>query len=430
MSDRFHTGGVRSWRGRLRVPGDKSISHRALIFAAVAEGRSVLANLGTGDDVARTRAAVETLGVRVKAAGGQLRLVGGGWDALREPERVIDCGNSGTSIRTLCGLLAGRPMHSVLMGDSSVSQRPMLRVVDPLRAMGARIDGRAGGQHPPLAIRGGHLQGTQHRTEVASAQVKTALVLAGLQADGRTEVMEPAPSRDHTERMLSWLDVPIDYGPGRVAVEAATIPGFDLEIPGDPSAAAFFLVGALISPESEVSVEGVCLNPGRLAFIDVLRRMGASIEVVETGPRGGEPVGDITARTSALQGTRIGGEELPLVQDEIPVLAVAAAFAEGETSVDDAAELRVKETDRIGAVEQELSQMGVGVETRRDGLTVRGGHPRAGTFKSHGDHRIAMAMAVAASACDGESEIGGWGAVATSYPDFAQHLALATGGTG
>ncbi len=420
--------GSRPLRGTVRVPGDKSISHRALLLAGVAEGRTRLAGLATGDDVARTRGLLEACGVRIKGSASRLRVVGTGWDGIREPDGVVGCGNSGTTLRIGLGWLAGRPFHTVLTGDASLSRRPMLRVVEPLRAMGASIDGRSDARHTPLAIRGGGLTGRRHELSVASAQVKSALLLAGLQAEGTTEVVEPGPSRDHTERMLSALGVPVRTGES-VAVEAATVPGFEMEIPGDPSSAAFFVVGALVTPGSEVTVEGVALNPRRTAYLEVLARMGAAVEVEQTGEALGEPYGTIRAASCPLEGTVVEGDEIPRVIDEIPALAVAAAFAATPTEVRDAEELRVKETDRIGAIEQELSQMGVDVEARRDGLVIRGGRPCAGRFKSHGDHRIAMAAAVAANACDGESRVQGWGAVASSYPEFADDLERLTAST-
>jgi 3-phosphoshikimate 1-carboxyvinyltransferase len=426
--------GARPLRGRMRVPGDKSISHRAVLFAALASGASRLSGLADGGDVAASRAAVEALGVKVREStrpSGEPVLVvrGGGFEGLAEPEGVIDCGNSGTSIRLLAGILAGRPFHTVLTGDSSILRRPMARVADPLRLMGARIDGRDGGRLAPLSIRGGGLVGMRHELAVASAQVKTALVLAGLQAAGATEVTEPALSRDHTERLLPAMGATLVAIPGGVRVEPVAGGGLsavDLAVPGDPSAAAFFVVAACVTPGSDLVVEDVCLNPTRIGVLDVLRRMGADVEVVVKEERGGEPVGDIRAAAGPLRATTMAGAEIPSVIDEIPALAVAAAFAAGTTEVADAAELRVKESDRIGTIAQELSQLGITVETRPDGLAITGGRPRAALLKSHGDHRIAMAAAIAANACDGPSTVRGWRAVASSYPGFAADLASVT----
>ena len=422
-------GGARPLRGRLRVPGDKSISHRALLFAALADGRSTIAGLATGADVAATRRSLELLGVRIKGSPERLTVSAKGVEALREPEAVVDCANSGTAMRMLTGLLAGRSFLSVLDGDESLRTRPMARVVDPLRTMGAVIDARANGTLAPIVVRGGALTGSRHAPSVASAQVKSALVLAGLQASGTTEIVEPIASRDHTERMLAALGAPVTTAGGIVRVESGAPDPFELEVPGDPSSAAFFVVAACITPGSEVVLEGVALNPSRIAFVDVLRRMGAEISVEQHEVRIGEPVGDITVRAAPLHGTTIAGDEVPSVQDEIPVLAVAAAFADGVTDIRDAAELRVKESDRIGTVQQELGQLGIAVESRPDGLLIRGGRPRAGSLKGHGDHRIAMAAAVAGHAIEADSTVRGWTIVDVSYPDFLADFArLCEGG--
>jgi 3-phosphoshikimate 1-carboxyvinyltransferase len=420
-------GGARALHGRLRLPGDKSISHRALLFASLATGPSSITNLATGEDVHATRDAMGALGVGVRTAGDEVTISGNGLAGWREPDGVLDCGNSGTTMRVLSGALAGRPFLSVLTGDSSLRQRPMLRVVEPLRAMGATVDGRDDGAHAPLVIRGAALHGTRHELAIASAQVKSSLMLAGLQAEGVTEIVSPAVSRDHSERMLAALGVPVDVDGFVVRVRAGAPEPFDLEVPGDPSSAAFFVVGALITPGSDITIESLALNPTRLGFIDVLRRMGADIEVTQTEERCGEPVGEVRVRAGALTATIIVADEIPNVQDEIPALAVAAAFAEGVTEVQGAEELAVKESNRIGAMHQELSELGLAVETRADGLVIRGGQPRAGLLKSHGDHRIAMAAAVAANAIDGESTVRGWQAVSSSYPEFAEDLARLTG---
>jgi 3-phosphoshikimate 1-carboxyvinyltransferase len=421
-------GGRRPLRGRLRVPGDKSISHRAYLFAALATGRSTLTHLATGADVHATRLALEHLGVGIRTGkGGVVTVQGAGAGGLREPDAVLDCGNSGTTMRVLSGVLAGCEFLSVLTGDASLRQRPMARVTEPLRAMGATIDGRDGGRLAPLTIRGGRLVGMRHELPVASAQVKSALLLAGLAADGVTEVVSPGPSRDHTERMLTALGAPVEAD----GLTARSRPGapepFELDVPGDPSSAAFFVVAATITPGSEIVLDELALNPTRIGFVDVLRRMGADIDVEVTEQRCGEPVGRLVVRAAELGATTIGGDEVPTVIDEIPALAMAAAFADGVTEICDAAELVVKESNRIGALHQELSQLGVGVEPRADGLVIRGGQPRGGLFKSHGDHRVAMAAAVAANALDGASTVRGWRAVGSSYPEFAEHLVALTG---
>jgi 3-phosphoshikimate 1-carboxyvinyltransferase len=414
--------GGRPLRGRLRLPGCKGISHRALLFSALGEGRSHITNLADGEDVSSTAAALDHLGVRVRiAADGAAAVIAHGVDGLREPEAVIDCGNSGTTMRMLCGLVAGRPFLSILTGDTSLSRRPMRRVVDPLRAMGARLDGRADGELAPLTVRGGSLHGIAHELAVASGQVKTALVLAGLQADGETEIVEPAPSRDHTERMLGALGAPIERVDDRtLRVRAGAPQAFELVVPGDPSSAAFFVVAASIVPGSSIVLEDVSLNPGRIEYVEILREMGARIEVEVTETRLGEPVGSITVEAAPLHGIEISGHEA--IIDELPVLAVAGAFADGITTIRDAAEMAVKETNRIGALEQELSQLGIGVETRPDGLVVRGGSPTGATMKSHGDHRIALCAAVAGLGAVGETTVRGWPAVAISYPRFEADL--------
>ncbi len=415
-------------RGRLRVPGDKSISHRALQFAALAPGVSRVSHLADGDDVARTRAALAALGVPIADDGPQVRVTGAGVDAFRAPARPLDCGNSGTTLRTTAGLVAGRPFLTVLTGDESLVQRPMLRVVEPLRAMGATIDGRDGGQLAPLEIQGGSLVGCRHEISVASAQVKTALLLAGLQAAGTTEVVEPALSRDHSERMLAALGAPVTRpGPTTVRVTAGAPRAFELDVPGDPSSAAFFVVAAVVTPGSELVLEDVALNPTRIGFVDVLTRMGAPVQARVVEERLGEPVGELTARAGPLTGTVVGADEVPRLLDEVPALAVAAAFADGVTEFDGVAELRVKESDRVAALEQELGRLGVGAEAQESRLVVRGGQPRPAALHSHGDHRIAMAAAVAANAMDGSSTVGGWSAVGASYPRFANDLAALTG---
>jgi 3-phosphoshikimate 1-carboxyvinyltransferase len=421
--------GPRPLRGTVRVPGDKGISHRALICAALASGRSTIRGLADGDDVLQTRRALERLAVRVKDADpSTVTVVGSGAAGLREPDAVVDCRNSGTTMRMLAGLLAGRPFLSVLSGDSSLQARPMGRVARPLRALGAHVDGRSDGELAPLVIRGGGLVGCAIELDVVSAQVKTAVLLAGLQAEGATQVVEPAPSRDHTERMLSALAAPVTRVDDRtVRVEPGAPEPFELDVPGDPSSAALFAVAACITPGSSIVIEDVCLNPRRLGFVEALRRMGARVVAEPAGERLGEPVGNLAIESSPLVATTIHPDEGMI--DEVPVLAVAAAFADGVTEIRGVAELRVKESDRINTIQQELTQMGVAVETKADALTIRGGKPRPAMFKSHGDHRIALAAAVAANAMPGESTVRGWHSVAVSYPRFADDLGALAGST-
>ena len=401
------TGG-RPLRGRITVPGDKSISHRALILAALAEGTSAVRGLSDGDDVARTRAAVEAMGVTVdgdKVTGGRSR--------LHEPTDVLDMGNSGTGVRLLAGLCAGLPWLTVLTGDESVRRRPMSRVAEPLRAMGATVDGRDDGQLPPLTVRGGSLRGLDYDLPVASAQVKSAVLLAGLSATGETVVRQPVVTRAHTEEMLTacGADVQVSADGLVVRLRPSRLQPFELDVPGDPSQAAFWIVAACIVPGSDIVVEDVYTGPARAGFLDVLRRMGADIAVEEGG---------IRARYSPeLRGTDVQGAEVADVIDEIPVLAMAAAVAVGQTRFADAGELRVKESDRIAGIADALSALGAGVETADDGLAVQGpARLHGGRADSHGDHRIAMALAVAGLAAEGTTTVDGWEAVATSYPGF------------
>jgi 3-phosphoshikimate 1-carboxyvinyltransferase len=423
--------------GAIRAPGDKSMSHRAAMFGAIAEGRTEVHNFLPGEDCLSTVACLEKLGVGLHCRRGvaddwELSVTGRGLDGLREPDTVLDVGNSGTTIRLLSGLLSGQPFHSTLTGDDSIRGRPMDRVAVPLRRMGARIDGRDGGKYAPLSIRGGGLRAIDFDSPVASAQVKSAVLLAGLYAEGETSVTEPFRSRDHTERMLRAMGA-------RVAVDGTTVriaprprlAARQFVIPGDISSAVFFLVAGLLCPDSDVLVENVGTNPTRAGVLEVLQRMGADLRIGGEREEAGEPVADIEARTSYLHGTEVSGEIIPRLIDEIPILAVAACFADGETRIRDAAELRVKETDRIAAVVRELRSMGAAVEEMPDGMVIRGvGWLRAARVKSHNDHRVAMALAIAGLAAEGETVIDGFSCVATSFPDFERHLRALGGDTG
>jgi 3-phosphoshikimate 1-carboxyvinyltransferase len=410
-------------RGRVRVPGDKSISHRALLLAAHAEGRSRLTGLSDGDDVTCTAAAVGALGAEVDGRPPGTVQIAGGRARLHEPEGVIDVGNSATGMRLLAGFVASFDWLTVLQGDASVARRPMARVLEPLRRMGARVDGRQGGTLPPLVVRGGGLAGIDYTPPVASAQVKSAVLLAGLGAADDTVVREPVLTRTHTEELLSAGGAKVDVTPeGRgqvIRLRASTLSPLTLEVPGDPSHAAFWVVAASIVPSSEIVVERVYVGPGRSGFLGVLDRMGAAIELQWRG----DTTADIVARHARLRATEVTADEVPAVVDEIPVLAVAAAMAEGATTFRDLAELRVKESDRVATIGSELSALGARVETVGDDLVVVGGAPLSGTgVRSHGDHRIAMAMAVAGLAAQGRTRVGGWDSVATSYPGFAADL--------
>ncbi len=405
------------------MPGDKSISHRALLLAARAEGRSQITGLSTGLDVAATTAAICAYGADVERRSPTRVIVTGGSDRLGEPVSVIDVGNSGTALRLLAGWSAGLSGFSVLAGDESVGGRPMDRVVEPLRAMGATIDGRDAGRYAPLAIRGGRLHGIDYCLPLPSAQVKGAILLAGLSAEGPTTVREKVPTRTHTEDMLKAAGADVTVTDGAVTVGRSPLQPVDVAVPGDPSQAAFWVVAASVVAGSDLVVEDVYVGPGRAGFLAVLERMGADITVEAASET--DRTADLRVRGAILRGTEVGGAEVAGLIDEIPVLAVAAAFAQGTTVFADAVELRVKETDRIATMTSELRAIGVGVEARADGITVRGGGGRlldGGKARSHGDHRVAMALAVAALATTGGVTIEGWDAVATSYPGFEEDL--------
>lgn len=407
------------------MPGDKSISHRALMLNAIAEGEAIVSNLGPGADCASTLRCLKALGVDVESRpDGTVRIAGSGLRGLREPGDVLDAGNSGTTTRLLTGLLAGQDFYSVITGDASLRARPMRRVIEPLRQMGGQLWARHGDSLPPMAIRGSNLTGIDYMLPVASAQLKSALLLAALYAGGGTTVREPQLSRDHTERMLKsqGADLRVD---GRVItlMPGRPLSSVSLDVPGDISSAAFWLVAAVIHPDAEIVVRDVGINPGRTGILDALKAMGADVEVAPWGERAGEPVADLVARSSVLHSTRIAGELVPRLIDEIPVLAVAAAFADGETTFADAAELRVKETDRVAALVSELARLGADVHELPDGLVVRGGRKLRGTMcQSYGDHRMAMALAVAGLVADGETTIDGSRAADVSYPAFWEEL--------
>jgi 3-phosphoshikimate 1-carboxyvinyltransferase len=409
-------------RGTIEPPGDKSISHRAAILNAIAQGESVVENFQTGADCLATVRCLRALGIRIESpAPGILRVHGVGRSGLRESAAVLNAANSGTTLRLLAGLLAAQPFFSVLTGDASLRSRPMGRIVEPLRAMGARIQGRADGTRPPLAIEGGRLQGIRHRLPVASAQVKSALTLAGLYAEGETVLEEPAPSRDHTERMLRAMGAAIVAGEGslRVSPLASELTPLSLRVPGDISAAAFWMVAAAAHPDAELRLTGVGVNPSRSGIIDALRAMGASITVEEERMWGCEPVADVVVHSSRLQGVVIEGPLIPRLIDEVPALAVAACLAEGETVVRDAGELRLKESDRIRTTASELRRLGARIEELPDGMVIHGvGALRGAACGSHGDHRLAMTLAVAGLLAAGEATVHGAEAVAVSYPGF------------
>lgn len=402
------------------MPGDKSISHRALLLAARAPGFSTINGLSDGADVAATARAVAAFGASVSYEQG--RVVVGGCEPM-EAETVIDVGNSGTAIRLLTGWAAGVDGLTVLHGDSSVARRPMGRVAEPIRLMGAHVDGRRRGSYPPLAVRGGDLRGIEYSPPVASAQVKGAVLLAGLAARGPTTVVEKVPTRAHTEEMLALFGAHVEVDGGTVTLHPGPLHPAHVDVPGDPSQAAFWVVAACITPGSDLVVEDVYTGPRRTAFLDVLRRMGADV-VVEPA---GTATAAIRARYGPLVATDVYGEEVPGLIDEIPVLAVAAAHAEGLSSFSGAAELRVKESDRVSTTVSAVNALGGQAEERPDGLAVNGSGGRrlaGGKVDSFGDHRIAMAAAVAGFAAAGPVEVTGWESVETSYPRFTEDMAL------
>ncbi|NNF04534.1 MAG: 3-phosphoshikimate 1-carboxyvinyltransferase [Rhodothermales bacterium] len=411
-----------SLRGEPVLPPDKSIAHRAALFASIADGTSRIVNYPEAEDPQSTLSCLRALGVRMGEQDGNLVIHGGGLHGFQEPAEPLDCGNSGTTMRLLAGLLAGQRFDSTLTGDDSLLGRPMNRIVEPLRTMGARIEARDG--RAPLKIRGwGPLRATTYRLPVASAQVKSCVLLAGLYADGESRVIESIPSRDHTERMLSLPT--IDFGDGRtISSEGGRrIDPRIWSIPADFSAAAFFLVAGSIVPNSELTMKNVGLNPTRAGLVDVLRAMGADIRIENERAVGSEPIGDLTVRSSRLSGVTIGGDRIPVLIDELPVLAVAGALADGETIIRDAGELRHKETDRIAATAAGLSALGVRVEVRQDGFTIRGGSGlTGGRVESRGDHRIAMAFAVAGLAAMDPVTIEGASCAAVSFPGFREAL--------
>ena len=405
--------------GVVDVPGDKSISHRAVMLAALADGTSRIDGFLEGEDTRATAGILASLGVNIEAPEPSVRLVHGvGLDGLQLADGPLDCGNAGTGMRLLAGLLAGQTFDSVLVGDASLSRRPMRRVIDPLARMGAHIDSEAG--LPPLRIRGGcALHGIDYALPVASAQVKSAVLLAGLYSQGETHVREPHPTRDYTERMLQAFGWPIAFASGEARLSGGhRLLPTDVSVPTDFSSAAFFLVAATLVPGSELSLRRVGMNPRRTGLLHVLRAMGADIVADNADEQGGEPVADLRVRHAPLRGIEVPVEHVPDMIDEFPALFVAAACASGATTVRGAAELRVKESDRIDAMARGLRALGITVEESPDGARIHGGRLHGGTVDSRGDHRIAMAFAAAAQCADGEVRIDDVANVATSFPGF------------
>ncbi|MBN6188614.1 3-phosphoshikimate 1-carboxyvinyltransferase [Aneurinibacillus sp. BA2021] len=417
--------GVQRIAGNITVPGDKSISHRAVMFSALAEGTTMIEGFLPGADCLSTISCFRKLGIEIEQKDDKVRVAGKGWYGLTEPSDILDIGNSGTTIRLIMGILSTQPFHSVLIGDESIARRPMRRVTDPLRQMGADIAGRKNGEYTPLSVRGGTLTGIEYRSPVSSAQIKSAVLLAGLGAEGETTVYEPELSRDHTERMLRSFGVKVESFAGGVRVRGGqrlVSPGH-IRVPGDISSAAFPLVAAAIIPGSRIVVQNVGLNPSRSGIIDVLHEMGANIVLHNEREEGGEPVADIELTYAPLKGIEISGAIIPRLIDEIPVIAVLATQAEGTTVIKDAAELKVKETNRIDTVVAELRKMGARIEPTEDGMVIHGTTALHGAVcDSHGDHRIGMAAAVAGLAAEGKTTIQNAESINVSFPGFFSTL--------
>ena len=415
-------------RGTLTVSGDKSISHRAVMFGSLATGTTEIEGFLAGEDCLSTIRCFRSMGVQIEQNGSSVKVFGRGLRELTAPDGILDCGNSGTTTRLLSGVLAAQHFDSVLSGDASIQRRPMKRVITPLRAMGADISSVAGNDSAPLSVHGKQLYGIHFNSPIASAQVKSAVLLAGLYASGQTTVTEPALSRDHTERMLRSFGAKVLTGSfeGRPAVtvtETQNLYGTDISVPGDISSAAFFLVGASIVPGSEVVLRNVGINPTRDGVISALRAMGARIEVLEVRNEDSEPAADLLVRYAPLHGTEIGGALIPRLIDELPVLAAAAAVAEGRTVIRDAAELKVKESNRIRTMAEGLSRLGATVRETEDGLIIDGGAAlHGGAVESYSDHRIAMSFAILSLVTDGEVKISDPDCVNISAPSFYEDL--------
>lgn len=403
-------------RGEVTVPGDKSISHRAVMLGALADGITHIHGFLKGADCLSTIDCFRAMGIDIEVDGEDITVYGKGLYGLQKPGKTLYTGNSGTTTRLLCGILAPQPFDTEITGDASICKRPMGRVTKPLALMGADIEG----EYCPLHIHGRRLFGTDYKMTVASAQVKTALILAALYAEGRTVIHETEKSRDHTELMLKAMGADIDVSGLTITVgKTDSLTACDIDVPGDISSAAFFLVLGAIMPDSEIIIRNVGINPTRTGILDVLRDMGADIELINERTSAGEPAADIIVRSSALRGTQIGGAIIPRLIDELPVIAVAAVFAKGRTVIRDAAELKVKETNRIRAVTDEFSKCGAAVTETDDGMIIDGGRPIHGAdFAAYGDHRMAMSLAILAQLAKGTSTLDDAECVSVSYPGF------------
>ncbi|AVK83624.1 3-phosphoshikimate 1-carboxyvinyltransferase [Lysinibacillus sp. B2A1] len=424
MSEKVLQYNKPSLQGTLTIPGDKSVSHRSVMFGAIATGKTTVDGFLLGEDCLSTIDCFRKLGVKIDVEGTNVSIDSPGIDAWQEPSEVLFTGNSGTTTRLMLGILAGSKVHSVMTGDASIGKRPMRRVIDPLRQMGAHITGRANGQYTPLAIQGTPLQAIDYHMPVASAQVKSAVLLAGLRAEGTTIVRETEISRDHTERMLRQFGAEIDVMDGVISFEGGqTLTGTHVSVPGDISSAAFFLVAGAICQNSKITLENVGINPTRDGIIEILQNMGASMTVIPNEDSQSEPTATITIETSTLKATTIEGEIIPRLIDEIPILALLATQADGKTIIKDAEELKVKETDRIAAVVDELRKLGAKIEATEDGMMIEGPTPLQGSsLQTYGDHRIGMMGAIAALITEGTVTLDDADCIAVSYPTFFEHI--------
>ena len=416
---------VKRLEGSIKAPGDKSISHRVVMIGALAEGRTEVEGFLNAEDCLRTVKAFQSMGIKIEGMGSErLRIFGQGLSGLSEPGDILNAGNSGTTMRLLLGILAGQDFSAVITGDASLRQRPMKRVTEPLRKMGAHISGPDQGNLAPLSIRGGNLSAISYNSPVASAQIKSAILLAGLYAEGETSVTEPAKSRDHTERMLKFFGAEVAVNGLTVKVRGRPkLTGKTVSIPGDISSASFFLMGAAIVPGSRVTVRGVGMNPTRSRVLKVLEEIGAEVTISNLREDHFEPMADIEIKGAKLRPINLGGEIIPKIIDEIPVIAIAACVAEGESQIRGAAELRLKETDRLRALATNLTKLGARVKEVEEGLIIQGGRPLMGTeVDSFGDHRMAMAMVVAGLVAKGETTILNTDCINTSFPEFMDTL--------
>ena len=410
--------------GELTVPGDKSISHRAVMLGALAEGVTEAEGFLAGADCLSTISCFRQMGIQIHQGGSRVLIQGAGLHGLKSPDNILDAGNSGTTVRLMSGILAGQPFSSMITGDASIQKRPMKRIITPLTEMNASISSVKGNGCAPLKIQGQKLQGIHYLSPVASAQVKSCILLAGMYAKGNTSVTEPALSRDHTERMLRYLGASVSSSGLTASIEPEPrLSGKKIRIPGDISSAAYFIAAGLLVPNSEILLKNVGINPTRSGMLKVCQAMGADLTLLNEDHSGPEPMADLLVRTSSLKGTVIEGSLIPTLIDELPMLAVLGAFAQGTTVIRDAAELKVKESDRIASVSENLKRMGADVTPTEDGMVIHGGKPLQGAVIETGlDHRIAMSFSIAALAADGETEIPDADCVKISYPEFYQDL--------